>query len=313
MKLLIINNLASGYQEGAIYDFIRAFSQDHDEIVLRSTDGTTDLRTFLHDADTFDAVVISGGDGSIATVSYELANTGVPLVPFPAGTANLLCTNLAQPNEPHALAEMVRSGKTLDFDVAEIEVCGTKYGFNIMAGTGYDALIMKDAAPSKQKLGQMAYFAAAAANITPKVAHMKLALDGKEIESDGVGVLLINHSKIQFDIPIAHDTDPRDGMLDVAILKSPNALGLLPALGAALLDRNGEFPGRSSSMEVHRAREVHVEAEPALPIEFDGEPINAHTPFSARVIPHGARFIVSPEALQRYGEEEKAKRMRLHR
>ena len=173
MKLLIINNLASGYQEGAIYDFIRAFSQDGDEIILRSTSGKTDLRTFLHDAQSFNAVIVAGGDGSIATVSYELANTKVPIVPFPAGTANLLCANLAQPSEPHALAEMVRAGKTLDFDVAEIEVDGEKHGFNIMAGAGYDATIMRDAVPSKQKLGQLSYFAAAAANITPQVSHMR--------------------------------------------------------------------------------------------------------------------------------------------
>ena len=306
MKLLIINNLASGYQEGAIYDFIRAFSQDNDEIVLRATDGRTDLRAFLHDASDFDAVVISGGDGSIATVSHELANTGIPLVPFPAGTANLLCANLAQPNEPHALAEMVRAGKTLDFDVAEIEVAGKRYGFNIMAGAGYDATIMKNAAASKQKLGQVAYFAAVATNITPKVAHMKLTLDNNVIESDGVGVVLINHSKIQFDIPVAHDTDPRDGMLDVAVLKTANALGLLPALGAALLDRNGEFPGRSSNVEVHRARQVKVEAYPGLPIEFDGEPLDSTEPFIARVLPRAARFIVSPEALKLYGEEKNA-------
>ena len=176
-----------------------------------------------------------------------------------------------------------------------------------MAGAGYDATIMRGAAASKQKLGQVAYFAAAATNITPKVAHMKLTLDNNVIESDGVGVVLINHSKIQFDIPVAHDTDPRDGMLDVAVLKTANALGLLPALGAALLDRNGEFPGRSSNVEVHRARQVKVEAYPGLPIEFDGEPLDSTEPFIARVLPRAARFIVSPEALKLYGEEKNAR------
>lgn len=301
MKLLIINNLASGYQEGAIYDFIRAFSQDGDEIALRSTNGATDLRSFLSDASSFDAVVVSGGDGSIATVSYALANTGTPLIPFPAGTANLLCANLLQPSEPHALAEIVRRRQTLDFDVAELQVQGKSYGFNIMAGAGYDAAIMKDAQASKQKLGQVAYFAAAAANITPQVSHMKLTLDDKTVECEGVGVVLINHSKIQFDIPVAHHSDPRDGMLDVAILKSANALGLLPALGAALLDRNGEFPGRSSNMEVHRTRQATIEAEPALPVEFDGEPLTATTPIFAQALPAAARFIVSPEAFRLYG------------
>ena len=38
MKLLIINNLVSGYGEGAIYDFIRSFVRDSDEVCIRSTD-----------------------------------------------------------------------------------------------------------------------------------------------------------------------------------------------------------------------------------------------------------------------------------
>lgn len=303
MKLLIINNLASGYQEGAIYDFIRSFSKDADEITLRCTDGTTDLRLLMQDARNFDAVVVSGGDGSLATASYFLANSGVPLVPFPAGTANLLCLNLAMPNEPHALADMVRTGKTLDFDVAEIQVGQRRFGFNLMAGAGYDATIMKEAVSAKPLLGQVAYFTAAATNITPQVAHFRLTLDNEVLECDGVGVLLINHSKIQFDIPLSHATDPRDGLLDVAILKSESALGLLPALGAALLDRNGDFPSRSSHVEVHRAKRVVVESNPALTLEFDGEPIDLTTPFVAQVLPGAARIIVSPEALKLYGQQ----------
>ena len=69
MKLLIINNLASGYGEGAVYDFIRSLARDGDEVCVRSTDGTTDLRGMLDDASAFDAVVASGGDGTVATVS----------------------------------------------------------------------------------------------------------------------------------------------------------------------------------------------------------------------------------------------------
>ena len=108
MKLLVINNLASGFGEGSVYDFIRSFARDGDEVCVRSTDGTTDVRDLLGDAEEFDAVVASGGDGTVATVSYRLANTGVPILPFPAGTANLLAANLASPMEPHALAKLVR-------------------------------------------------------------------------------------------------------------------------------------------------------------------------------------------------------------
>ncbi|MEG0376614.1 MAG: diacylglycerol kinase family protein, partial [Raoultibacter sp.] len=129
MKLLIINNLASGFGEGAIYDFMRSFVSDGDEICLRSTDGSTDLVSLLYDAPSYDAVVASGGDGTIAAISYELRNSGIPILPFPAGTANILTLNLASPSEPHALSKLVKSERTLDFDLGEIEIGNKSFGF----------------------------------------------------------------------------------------------------------------------------------------------------------------------------------------
>ena len=256
MKLLVINNLASGFGEGSVYDFIRSFARDGDEVCVRSTDGTTDVRDLLGDAEAFDAVVASGGDGTVATVSYRLANTGVPILPFPAGTANLLAANLASPMEPHALAKLVREERTLDFDLGEIEVDGQRFGFGIMAGAGYDAAIMHGAAPAKRLLGPMAYFSAALANPLPQTSKFKLDLDGEHVESEGLGILLVNFSKIQFDITVTHENEPRDGVFDVVVLKAQNAFELIPALLAGLLDRGGDFPERTGSLEIHRAREV---------------------------------------------------------
>ena len=303
MKLLVINNLASGFGEGSVYDFIRSFARDGDEVCVRSTDGTTDVRDLLGDAEAFDAVVASGGDGTVATVSYRLANTGVPILPFPAGTANLLAANLASPMEPHALAKLVREERTLDFDLGEIEVDGHRFGFGIMAGAGYDAAIMHGAAPAKRLLGPMAYFSAALANPLPQTSRFKLDLDGEHVESEGLGILLVNFSKIQFDITVTHDNEPRDGVFDVVVLKAQNAFELIPALLAGLLDRGGDFPDRTGSLEIHRSREVRVEADPPMEVQYDGEATNLTTPFTAHIMRRAARFFVSEEGWDLFAEK----------
>ena len=303
MKLLVINNLASGFGEGSVYDFIRSFARDGDEVCVRSTDGTTDVRDLLGDAEAFDAVVASGGDGTVATVSYRLANTGVPILPFPAGTANLLAANLASPMEPHALAKLVREERTLDFDLGEIEVDGHRFGFGIMAGAGYDAAIMHGAAPAKRLLGPMAYFSAALANPLPQTSKFKLDLDGEHVESEGLGILLVNFSKIQFDITVTHGNEPRDGVFDVVVLKAQNAFELIPALLAGLLDRGGDFPDRTGSLEIHRAREVRVEADPPMEVQYDGEATNLTTPFTAHIMRRAALFFVSEEGWDLFAEK----------
>lgn len=302
VKLLVINNLSSGFGDGSVYDFIRSAVQDGDEVCVRSTDGTTPVSALLDDAASYDAVVASGGDGTVATVNYLLANTGVPVLPFPAGTANLLALNLSSPLEPHALAKMVREMRTLDFDMGEIEVADKRFGFGIMAGAGYDAAIMHGAEPAKRLFGPMAYLSAAIANPLPQTSRFTIELDGKTVQSEGVGILLVNFSRIQFDIAVTHENKPRDGVFDVVVLKAQNAFELIPALLAGILDRGGDFPDRTGALEIHRARTVRVEADPPMEVQYDGEATRLTTPFSARMMPHAARLIVSEEGYNQFAE-----------
>lgn len=303
MKLLVINNLASGFQDGLVYDYLRQVCEDGDVMEVRCTDGTTPIESLLGDAERFDAVVAAGGDGTIATVAYCLAFTGIPILPFPAGTGNLLATNLREPLEPHALARITREMRTLDFDLGEIR-CGSRaFGFCIMAGAGYDATIMHDAQPAKKTLGAFAYFQAALANNTPQISQITLAIDGKPVRSEGLGVLLVNFPRIQFEIPLTPDTDARDGALEVVILKAENAFGLIPALVAGLMDRDGEHPGRSDSVDIYRGHRVEVTADPPFQIQYDGETPGLSTPFTAEVLPRAARFIVSESAYKLYSGE----------
>ena len=207
---------------------------------------------------------------------------------------------------------MLRAGITLDFDMAEIEFHAddgesAKKGFGIMAGAGYDATIMKGAQPSKRLLGPMAYFSAALANPLPPTSKITLTLDGETVEEEGLGILIVNFSKIQFDISVTNKNSPRDGMLDIVVLKAENAFGLLPALFARAIDHEGNFKDSPETIETFQAREVVVEADPPMQIQYDGEVAKATTPFAARILPDAARFVVSEECVELFGAEGDAK------
>lgn len=301
MKLLVVNNLLSGAGDGSIFDFLRSFAEDGDEVVLRTSDGTTDIRTYLHDADDFDAVVVSGGDGTLSSCSHLLADTGIPVLTLATGTANLMSQNLYLPTEAHALANTVREMRTMDFDLGQLELSdGSRIGFSLIAGAGYDAKIMESAKPIKKAIGQMAYFTSAVANATPQFSDFELTIDGKTVKTSGVGVLIINFALIQFDISVIHNNEPRDGEFDIVILNTKDAFGLIPALFAAVLDRGGDFPDRTGAFEVYRGREVKVVADPPLPIQSDGDSLDLFTPFTAKVLPQAARFIVSEKCQSEY-------------
>ncbi|MDR1421628.1 MAG: diacylglycerol kinase [Coriobacteriales bacterium] len=303
MDILIINNLSSGLRDGAIYEFVRKLVCDGDRIMMRCTDGHTPIGEMLNDARSFDLVVASGSDSMIAAVCYELRNSGVAILPFPAGTSNLLATNLDMPDEPGAIAALAREHLALDFDLAEIsyEQGGSVQtrGFAIIAGAGYDATIMETARQLKEALGPGAYIASAFANPNPRLSHFTVTLDDKTIETDAIAVLLLNFAKIYPDISITHGNNARDGLLEVAIIKPQNTVELLPAFIAAFRDRSGGFPSRTDAIETYRTHTVRVESEQLLHIQHDGEALGASTPLEAHILPGATRLIVSREALER--------------
>jgi len=296
MRVLIISNLVSGLKTGAIHDFSRYFSRDGDELTLRATSGKTKIEDMLRDAAEFDLVVAAGGDATIGAVAYELRNSDIPLLPFPAGTANLLATNLGTPEEPSALARIARALKTEHFDIGELvfKMGGetkTK-GFDVIAGAGYDAAIMRRAERLKERLGPMAYFAAAISEPNPKVANFTVTLDDEVLKIEGIAVLVINFAQIFPDLSIIHGNDAKDGLFEVVVIKKQHPVELLPALFAAFLDAMGNFPDRADAFEVRHSAHVLVESDPLLELQFDGDTPGATTPFEAHILPGAVRFVV---------------------
>lgn len=302
MKLLVINNMQSGFGDGSVYDFIRAFSNEDDEIVIRNVRHTSSVGSKLRDAANFDMVIAAGGDRTVSNVSYSLANTNIPILAHPSGTFNIIATNLMLPNEPHALAKVAKEKKTLKFDLGEITCNGKKFGFGSYAGAGYDAKISKEAKPTKKNLGPLAYIGAAITNFKPTPANFDLELDGKKIKSHGVGIMLMNFAKIGLELSVTHANRPRDGKLDVVILKAKTALSYIPALTAAALDNAIEFPDRSKALEIYQASDIKISADTALELQTDGAPLELKTPFEAHVIKQAATYVLSEEGLETYNK-----------
>lgn len=298
MRVLVAINDRAGGTDAGLQEFVRVVGSEVDEVVLRSLGGRR-LAELVADASEFDCVVAAGGDGTVSAIAYALRHTGVPMLAYPAGTANLLASNIGMPIEPPALARVLFEGTPVSFDLGELEQRSddgstTYTGFAVMAGAGYDASIMKRAEPLKQAIGAAAYLVAAVSNLTPRVSQFELTIDGERISTDGIAVLVGNFGRIQFDLDVAPGTDPCDGLFDIAVVRTKNVVGLLPAVAAAMLDRIGEHPHRSPSLDLYSAREISVIADPALRVQTDGDVLDARTPFTARVLPGATTFLVPP-------------------
>lgn len=296
LRVLAIVNARSGGSDEGLYDLVRIAGIRGAEVVLRFLGPETDLGRLVEDASTFDRVIAAGGDGTVSAVAYAIREAAVPMLVYPAGTANLLALNLGIPLDTQSLADVLINGTPTRFDLGELELPQpdgslVRSGFAVMAGAGYDAEIMNAAQPMKSTFGAAAYLLAAFGNMAPTNANFELVLDGKHVSTEGIAVLLVNFGRIQFDLDVTRSWDPRDGLLDVAVVRTKTAAGLLPVILGAMMERPGDQSERGG-IDTYRAKRVEISAYPPLKVQYDGETTDLLTPFAARVLPLAATLLV---------------------
>jgi diacylglycerol kinase (ATP) len=99
-------------------------------------------------------IFVWGGDGTVQRVIDTVAGDPVVLAILPAGTANLFAANLGIPKDLEEAVKVGLNGSRRQLDVGTIN--GERFG--VMAGTGLDALMIRDAdAGLKDKVGRFAY------------------------------------------------------------------------------------------------------------------------------------------------------------
>ncbi|MBF0911473.1 MAG: NAD(+)/NADH kinase [Atopobiaceae bacterium] len=309
MRSLIIHNPNSGFSSDAIFEFERALLSSGDECIFRLVEDDWHAKELLTNFNTndFDVIVLSGGDGTVSSLLYELRGCSTPILVFPSGTANLLAASIGNAPEPHALALACRNLHTAKIDMGEITwscASGESFaaGVPLMAGTGLDAEIMRSAVPHKQTFGEAAYFTAALSNLMPPVHNFKITVDGNVHTHKGIGCLIANSSMIQAGIELAPGTRMDDGLLDIVVFETQMTAKLVRPLLSGIFDPSGNSLGRPY-LESYSGKEILVESSSPMPLEINGE-ITSHDIFSysARCLPKSITIIVdqmSPYANQR--------------
>ena len=144
------------------------------------------------------------------------AGSDVALAIVPAGTSNLLATNLGVPVDIEQAVEIGLDGERRRLDVGRFN--GER--FAVMAGSGMDATMIRNADGGlKDRLGRAGYVWAGL-----KAARSKSF--GAEIEVDGVGwfrgeatsVLIGNVGELIGHVEVFEDSRPDDGLLEVGVV-----------------------------------------------------------------------------------------------
>lgn len=223
-------------------------------------------------------VVACGGDGTVRACLAPLAGTNTSLGIVPLGTGNLLASNLSI-EAGLAAVSGVGQGAQRTIDLGRVN----GEAFAVMAGSGFDALMIRDADDTvKSWLGTVAYVVSGAKHLRADLVRTKVAVDGEDwFDGRTTMVLVGNFSKISGGLEVFPDAEPDDGLLDVTVMSASSLREWASIFWRLLrgrdqrLDLARRATGRHIVVEHDSARAYELDGEdrdPAARLEFEIEP-----------------------------------------
>ena len=211
-----------------------------------------------------EVIFVWGGDGTVQRCIDAVAGTDAVIAILPAGTANLLATNLEIPAD---LTKAVQVGLLGDRRVLDTGSVNGEH-FAVMAGAGFDARLIKEADRGmKDRLGRAAYLYAGSRNLSARRVKAIIEADGKHFFKGRISCVLVgNVGKVAGGVEAFSGARPDDGLLELGVVTAKNPVEWARALGRVALG-NAE---RSPFVEVTRGRKFKVRFDRRIACELDG-------------------------------------------
>jgi YegS/Rv2252/BmrU family lipid kinase len=239
-----------------------------------------------------DVIFVWGGDGTVQRVIDAVAGTKAVLAILPAGTANLLATNLQIPPDLAAAVQIGLTGERRPLDTGSVN----GEHFAVMAGAGFDARMIADADRGmKDSLGRAAYLYTGARNLRARRVKATVKVDGQRFFTGRVSCVLVgNVGKILGGISAFSGARPDDGLLELGVVTARNPVEWARTLGRVALGRTENSP----FVEVTRGKRIKIKFSRALPYELDGGARGAATELKVKVAPASITICVPDPADQ---------------
>jgi diacylglycerol kinase (ATP) len=205
-----------------------------------------------------------GGDGLVQRCIDVIAGSPTTLAILPAGTANLLATNLGVPLDVDAAVHAGLHGERRRLDVGRINgEC-----FAVMAGAGFDARMIGDADDGlKERIGRLSYVWTGTTNLRSRPFKATISVDGAHWFRGKASCLLVGNVGSLFGgLEVFTDARPDDGLLDLGVVTADGILEWLRTLARTAVGT----PANSPFVQTTKAHTVRAKLSRKITYEIDG-------------------------------------------
>ena len=270
-KLLFLVNPHAGKAAigGKLLSVLEVFSQaGYRPTVCLSQQSGELIEVARREAEDYDLVVCSGGDGTLNETINGLMHLEHPPVLgyIPAGTTNDFATSLGIPKQMEKAAAIAVSGRPVQVDVGRFN---DRYFSYVAAFGAFTDVTYATPQEYKNALGRLAYLIEGAQRLgSLKSWRLRLEYDGGSTEGDFLLGLVSNSSYVA-GLPMGKvvDVSMTDGLMEVNLVRKAASITDLQKTAKSLLQ--GELDNELIlSVKTRRLRLV---AEEPIPWTLDGE------------------------------------------
>jgi YegS/Rv2252/BmrU family lipid kinase len=242
------------------------------------------VKTALEDG--AELVFAWGGDGIVQRCIDVLAGTGVPLAILPAGTANLLASNLGVPPDLETAVEVGLHGDDRELDVGRVN--GERFG--VMAGAGLDARMIRAADGGlKDRFGRAAYVWTAAKELRSEPFTARIEVNGDLWYKGNASCILVgNVGSLFAGVDVFENARPDDGLLELGVSNAEGLGDWARTMAQTVIGTATKSPFVQST----KAKKIVVELSRKVPYELDGGERGASKRIKAKVEPAALRVRV---------------------
>ncbi len=296
-KIALLYNPFAGGLQGAkssrLLDAEKALGKYGAEVEIMATDAPRSAGRIAACAiaNGADLIVVAGGDGTVNEATEGVAGTDVPLAVLPAGTANVLASEMrVTTNLGKAAAELL-SYPAERISIGRIQSRDeVPRSFLLMAGAGLDAHIVYSLDYSlKRKLGKVAYWLAGFRQFGRTFAEFSVRIDGQEYQA--TFALISKVRNYGGDLEIAREVSLLDNEFEVVLFHGRESWRYVKYLAGVALQRLKGMKG----VTVLRTREVELAnaGDDRVYLQVDGE-FAGHLPARVEIVPSSLSLLIPP-------------------
>ena len=236
-----------------------------------------------------DAVVVSGGDGTIRSVASVLVDTGVPLGIIPSGTFNHFAKDLKIPLSVEGAVSVIASGQSLSIDVGDVN--GQIFINNSSIGV-YPYLVINRERRRKSGLPKLIAMAWAVLRAFRYFPVRRLSIRAEDwAETVRSPCVFVGNNDYSLTGLAAGTREKLDGgRLSLLVAKRQNMAGLFLLAGRAIMG----ILNRNRDLRVVTLASVEISSHrKKLLVAFDGEVEAMQSPLYYKIRP-GALRVLAP-------------------